>query len=85
MKDSGAADRERELLADESALMEGLEANGLRAERRALRMVPGGLTAAIDEAQRSATLAFSLRPGQFATAVLQEIGVFSDGAVAENA
>ena len=85
VKDSGAADRERELLADESALMEGLEANGLRAERRALRMVPGRLTAAIDEAQRSATLAFSLRPGQFATAVLQEIGVFSDGAVAENA
>lgn len=59
----------------------GLEANGLRAERRALRLLPQDMQWQWSDDQRELTLSFALAPGQFATAVLHELGDFSDEAL----
>ncbi len=80
-RDGQCAARERALLADESALMDGLEQHGLRAERRPLRVCPSDLQATLSDDHSTARLTFTLRPGQFATAVLQEIGEFEDASV----
>jgi tRNA pseudouridine13 synthase len=58
-------------LADESELVEGLCALGMRAERRALRLLPRGFehTWLGDDLE----LAFSLPKGCYATAVLREL------------
>ncbi len=62
---------------DAPALRAGLEREGLRQERRALRLKPDGLTWSwlSDDAL---TLAFALPPGSYATAVLHELGVVAD-------
>lgn len=62
----------------ERALAAGLEANGLRAERRALRMLPQELAWEWREDGRELALQFALAPGQFATALLHELGDFED-------
>ncbi|MBD9469521.1 tRNA pseudouridine(13) synthase TruD [Pseudoxanthomonas sp. PXM01] len=76
-----AVAREREVLAlqddDALALRQGLEREGLRQERRALRLRPDGLAWSwlSPDALR---LVFSLPPGSYATAVLHELGEVAD-------
>lgn len=80
----GATTQAREgawLTASEHALCVGLEANGLRAERRALRMLPEKMQWKWSADQRELALSFELRPGQFATAVLHELGEFTDASL----
>lgn len=62
---------------DALALREGLEAAGLKQERRALRLVAEGMAWTWQEEARL-SLAFSLPPGCYATALLQELGEISD-------
>ena len=62
---------------DALALRKGLEDAGLKQERRALRLVAEGLAWTWPEAA-TLSLAFSLPPGCYATAVLQELGEISD-------
>lgn len=69
------AEVERQALAGETAqaLMGGLEQAGLKQERRALRLVPGGLAWEWRE-PACLWLTFSLPPGSYATALLHELG-----------
>ena len=80
---SQGACRDLELAAladDESlALREGLERNGLAQERRALRVRPGELAWDWPDAS-SLRLSFTLPPGSYATAVLQQLGALADAA-----
>ena len=65
--------------ADSQALCRGLEAAGLKQERRATRLRPAGLAwRRVDDA--TLELAFSLPPGSYATAVLAELGDVTDAA-----
>ena len=52
-------------------LREGLEAAGLQAERRALRLPVAGL--AVQSEGRDVWVRFTLRRGAFATSVLREL------------
>jgi tRNA pseudouridine13 synthase len=76
-----AAARAREALAlqddDARALREGLEQEGLRQERRALRLRPEGLAWSWLSAD-ALRLTFALPPGSYATAVLHELGSVAD-------
>jgi tRNA pseudouridine13 synthase len=76
LRSEGAAQAfEREVLSDEVALRlrDGLEAAGLRQERRATRLRPGDLEAEwMDVA--TLRLRFALPPGTYATSVLAELG-----------
>ena len=63
---------------DAIALRAGLEAAGLKQERRALRLVAEGLTWQWLEDQ-ALGLEFSLPPGCYATALLHELGIATDG------
>lgn len=58
-------------------LRQGLEAAGLKQERRALRLRPQGLDYRWPEAQ-TLQVEFALPPGCYATAVLWELGEVSD-------
>lgn len=58
-------------------LRQGLEAAGLKQERRALRLRPQGLDYSWPEAQ-TLQVEFALPPGCYATAVLWELGEVSD-------
>ncbi len=60
-----------------TALRQGLEAAGLKQERRALRLRPQGLDYRWLEAQ-TLQLEFALPPGCYATAVLWELGGITD-------
>ncbi len=60
-----------------TALRQGLEAAGLKQERRALRLCPQGLEYRWLEAQ-TLQLEFALPPGCYATAVLWELGDITD-------
>jgi tRNA pseudouridine13 synthase len=73
------AEVEREALDgdDALALRKGLEDAGLKQERRALRLVAEGLAWTWPE-EAALSLAFSLPPGCYATALLQELGEVSD-------
>lgn len=73
------ADTELSALADDDAfaLRKGLEEAGLKQERRALRLVAEGLAWTWPE-QDTLSLAFSLPPGCYATALLQELGEIFD-------
>lgn len=62
---------------DALALRKGLEGAGLKQERRALRLVAEGLAWTWPE-EAALSLAFSLPPGCYATALLQELGEISD-------
>lgn len=62
---------------DALALRKGLEDAGLKQERRALRLVAEGLAWTWPE-EAALSLAFSLPPGCYATALLQELGEISD-------
>ncbi len=64
---------EKKILAPFRAWCDGLAASGLRQERRALRLGTPDLVATPIAAD-ALTLAFTLRRGQFATAVLRECG-----------
>ena len=72
---SACADLEQAALADEDtlALRAGLEAEGLKQERRALRLKPASLEWdwPADDVLR---LRFALPPGAYATVVLGELG-----------
>ncbi|RPE77156.1 tRNA pseudouridine13 synthase [Vulcaniibacterium tengchongense] len=74
-----AAALERAALADPDALAlrAGLEAAGLKQERRALRLRPDGLRWHWPDA-RTLALEFALPPGAYATAVLAELGQIED-------
>ncbi|WP_426801474.1 tRNA pseudouridine(13) synthase TruD [Xanthomonas campestris] len=61
------------------ALRTGLEAAGLKQERRALRLRPQALSHAWSDAQ-TLQLTFALPPGCYATAVLWELGEVVDAA-----
>lgn len=56
-----------------AALCAGLEQAGLKQERRALRLVPQGLSWEWQDAS-TLGLSFALPPGSYATALLQELG-----------
>jgi tRNA pseudouridine13 synthase len=73
------AEVEREALDgdDALALRKGLEDAGLKQERRALRLVAEGLAWTWPE-EATLSLTFSLPPGCYATALLQELGEVSD-------
>ena len=75
--------RARELAAiaapEAQALARGLEQAGLRQERRALRLRPGGLSWDRPEPD-CLRLCFSLPAGTYATAVLAELGDVADAA-----
>lgn len=64
---------------DGNALCRGLEAAGLKQERRATRLVPQDL-AWCWPGEGALELAFSLPPGSYATSVLAELGDVSDAA-----
>ncbi|MCF5964800.1 tRNA pseudouridine(13) synthase TruD, partial [Xanthomonas perforans] len=74
-----AAALEQGALSDpqSEALRQGLEAAGLKQERRALRLRPQGLDYRWLEAQ-TLQLEFALPPGCYATAVLWELGDVTD-------
>ena len=78
---SEAECRELELaaLADAQslALRDGLERAGLEQERRALRVLPGGLAWDWPDAT-SLRLSFALPPGSYATAVLAQLGTIEN-------
>lgn len=73
------ASLELSALADEDAraLRNGLEEAGLKQERRALRLIAEGLSWEWLEPS-VLRLSFSLPPGSYATAVLQELGAITD-------
>lgn len=73
------AEVERSAVDDDDALAlrKGLEGAGLKQERRALRLLAEGLTWTWRQ-QTTLSLAFSLPPGCYATALLQELGEISD-------
>ena len=62
---------------DALALRKGLEEAGLKQERRALRLIAEALSWTWQE-EATLSLAFSLPPGCYATALLQELGAVSD-------
>ncbi|MEP6906856.1 MAG: tRNA pseudouridine(13) synthase TruD [Pseudoxanthomonas sp.] len=63
---------------DSVALRKGLEDAGLKQERRSLRLLVADLKWQWAE-DGSLSLSFSLPPGSYATAVLQELGPTADG------
>lgn len=63
------------------ALRDGLERAGLEQERRALRVRPGAMAWDWPDAD-SLRLSFSLLPGSYATAVLDQLGPVADAASA---
>jgi tRNA pseudouridine13 synthase len=67
-----AGDFEREAAKGLSDLAAGLEAAGLKADRRALRLRVAGLDC-WHSGEDTVTLSFALRPGAFATAVMREV------------
>jgi tRNA pseudouridine13 synthase len=73
------AEVERSALDGDDALVlrKGLEDAGLKQERRALRLIAEGLAWTWPEAA-VLSLSFSLPPGSFATALLQELGEVTD-------
>ena len=72
-----AAAVEREAVKALSDLTSGLEAAGLKADRRALRLRVDGLRSeALSQTTR--TVVFALRPGAYATMVLRELVQLSD-------
>ena len=82
LKDITTQEREGAWLGEqELAMAAGLEVNGLRAERRALRMLPQDLQWQWSQDRRELNLSFALPPGQFATAVLHELGDFADASL----
>ncbi|KLJ00325.1 tRNA pseudouridine(13) synthase TruD [Luteimonas sp. FCS-9] len=76
-----ARDAELAALADARALAlrEGLERAGLSQERRAARLVPGGLAWEWEDGP-VLRLGFSLPPGCYATSVLAELGAIANAA-----
>lgn len=57
---------------------EGLAAQGLKQERRALRLAVRDLTSTLDESERTLRLSFTLTRGSFATAVVHELADVED-------
>ncbi len=75
---AGEAGRiEQEAVKTLPDLTAGLEAAGLNADRRALRLRVAALDYQDSDADRI-TLTFSLRPGAFATSVLREVALIRD-------
>lgn len=73
--------RERDWLAGEPELREGLEQAGLRADRRPLRALASGVDWSVDGADGRGSilgLAFTLPAGAFATALLAEVVATDD-------
>lgn len=63
---------ELQVVAQYSALRDGLEQAGLEQDRRALRVMPLALTWAHDAARQMLTLEFDLPAGAYATSVIRE-------------
>jgi len=66
-----AAALEQAVLQPMDGLLKGLEAAGVEADRRSLRVLPSGLDRQWEDA--CLTLEFSLPPGAYATSVLREL------------
>ncbi len=71
-----AARLEAQALSGFAAWREGLEHQGLKQERRALVLAPAAFSAQVQGPEL--LLGFTLGTGEFATAVLRELGDFSD-------
>ncbi|MGB1239804.1 MAG: tRNA pseudouridine(13) synthase TruD [Pseudomonadales bacterium] len=70
---------EQQLLEPHAALLERLDYAGLSCERRALRLIPKGLSAQ-NEGGGCWRVSFELPPGTFATSVLRELCQYQVGA-----
>jgi tRNA pseudouridine13 synthase len=74
---SGAAAKfEQQVLAQHRSLVQGLEDYRLKAERRAIRLLPQQLT--VQQQGNDITLSFALPAGCFATSVLRELLKYQD-------
>lgn len=76
------AELERRVLAEEPELAAGLEDLRMRAERRALRLVPRALE--YEWQEQDLLLCFDLPPGAFATVVLRELALLENASVGEH-
>ncbi len=76
MVSADAAVFEQQVLAQHSALVQGLTAYRLSAERRAIRLLPQQLTSSVQGSDM--VLSFALPPGCFATSVLRELVQYRD-------
>lgn len=70
------AELEQKIAEQFPVLCDGLERNGLKQERKALRLQVSDFTCSMDKKNNSILLKFSLPAGAFATSVLSEIGEF---------
>lgn len=77
-KSSASLDIESALSDEFPEFCQGLLAAGLKAERRALRLMPQAMSWNLDPAQQVLELSFDLAVGAFATAVLRELIQYSD-------
>ncbi len=76
MVSAAAAKFEQQVLMQHSELVQGLEAFRLKAERRAIRLVPQQLT--LQQHGNDIALRFALPAGCFATSVLRELVMYQD-------
>ena len=76
MVSGAAAEFEQQVLTQHSALVQGLEDYRLKAERRAIRLLPQQLT--VQQQGNDVTLSFALPAGCFATSVLRELLKYQD-------
>ena len=68
---------EKQISEKFSKLCDGLERNGLKQERKSLRLIVKNLNYTIDNKKKILVLKFSLPAGAYATSVLEELGKFS--------
>lgn len=68
-----AADLEQQVLAHYDDFCKGLESKGMKAERRALRVIPQAVDYHWSASQAAIQLSFELPSGCFATAVMREL------------
>lgn len=76
MVSAAAAEFEQQVLAQHSDLVQGLEDYRLKAERRAIRLLPQQLT--VQQQGNEIILSFALPAGCFATSVLRELLKYQD-------
>jgi tRNA pseudouridine13 synthase len=76
MVSAAAADFEQQVLAQHAALVLGLELFRLKAERRAIRLLPQQLV--VQQLGNDMLLSFALPAGCFATSVLRELVHYRD-------
>lgn len=77
MSHGSVRDLEQQIAGNETVLSQGLERQGLRQERRSLRMMVKDLEHEWNS-DHYLMLSFNLPPGSYATSVLRELGEFTD-------